>query len=167
MDGMGPHPTVYCIVPVDPLTVPGLRHLWYRYHVTLAPASSKAVTMVMGNSTKTVRSLIEHTGGGGLFMPSNSKRVIGTRYGSCPYEVECVGVELLPDRVKNDKGRGHKFTLQFEKSKFIMSLPLLEIYIFYLFLYIYIKHSVISLFELPLPFLPSPPPPPPPNLLLY
>ncbi len=109
------HNIVYCIKRVDPLSIPGLRHLWYRYHFTLTPTSDKGVTLIMGNSTDVVEREMKQTGIGW----TQSKRVVGTVFGSTPYETQCTGVRLMPDKTCNVDG--HKFTLVFDRSEFFLS----------------------------------------------
>lgn len=96
---------------VDPLSVPSLRHLWYRYYIYLAPKSDKGVTIVLGNSTTDVERAMEQSSG--IWM--QSKRVVGNKFGSSPYEVQCTGVKVMSDKTLDLSG--NNFTLIFDKSK--------------------------------------------------
>ena len=56
---------------------------------------------------------------------TQSKRVVGTAFGSSPYEAQCTSVRLMPDKTCNVDG--HKFTLVFDRSEFFFNVVIIDI----------------------------------------
>ena len=67
----------------------------------------------MDNSTELVKELMEEMSSS---SSTQSKRVLGTKFGSSPYDVLCAGVRVLPDHKVTGSG-GKSFTLVFDRSE--------------------------------------------------